>query len=194
MPLPINIKELIHGRAVEWERIEFKAGWNPVNTIHTICAFANDISNWGGGYIIIKICTTRKNSIKSKIELKLRVGSIILIFTLNSNYLQLPPQLNPVISTIAPQSPPMIPPMIPPVTPPVEKLLKLFSENESLGNQRIRELLGIKDRKGVRKYYIDPAMELGAIEYTIPDKPNSRNQKYKLTSLGKKILFEISQD
>jgi ATP-dependent DNA helicase RecG len=55
MPLPINIKELIHGRAVEWERIEFKAGWNPVNTLHTICAFANDISNWGGGYIIIGI-------------------------------------------------------------------------------------------------------------------------------------------
>ncbi|MCX6582911.1 MAG: ATP-binding protein [Candidatus Aminicenantes bacterium] len=53
MPLPINIKELINGRAVEWERIEFKESWNPIRTLHTICAFANDINNWGGGYIII---------------------------------------------------------------------------------------------------------------------------------------------
>jgi len=45
MPLPINIKELIHGKAVEWERIEFKEGWNPVRIIHSVCAFANDFNN-----------------------------------------------------------------------------------------------------------------------------------------------------
>jgi len=55
MPLPININELINGRVVEWERIEFKKGWNPENIIHSICAFANDLNNWGGGYIIIGI-------------------------------------------------------------------------------------------------------------------------------------------
>ncbi len=42
MPLPINIHELIHGSTVEWERIEFKEGWNPEIILHTICAFAND--------------------------------------------------------------------------------------------------------------------------------------------------------
>jgi ATP-dependent DNA helicase RecG len=91
-------------------------------------------------------------------------------------------------------APPVAPPVTPPVTPPVKKLLELFSENESLGNQRVRELLGVKDRKGVRKYYIDPAIEIGVIEYTIPDKPNSRNQEYKLTSLGRKILMEINRE
>ena len=91
-------------------------------------------------------------------------------------------------------TPPVAPPVTPPVTPPVKKLLELFSENESLGNQQIRDLLGVKDRKGVRKYYIDPAIEIGVIEYTIPDKPNSRNQKYKLTSLGRKILMEINRE
>ena len=36
MPLPINIHELIHGSTVEWERIEFKEGWNPEIILHTI--------------------------------------------------------------------------------------------------------------------------------------------------------------
>jgi len=49
MTLPINIDSLITGRSIEWERLEFKEGWNPVNTLHSICAFANDINNWGGG-------------------------------------------------------------------------------------------------------------------------------------------------
>jgi ATP-dependent DNA helicase RecG len=86
------------------------------------------------------------------------------------------------------------PPVTPPVTPQIEKLLKLFSENEVLGNQQIRDLLGLRDRKSFRYYYIDPAMETGAIEYTIPDKPNSRMQKYRLTSLGKKISMKIGRD
>lgn len=55
MALPINIKELVHGKVVEWERLEFKAGWNPEHILHSICAFANDINNWGGGYIIVGI-------------------------------------------------------------------------------------------------------------------------------------------
>ncbi len=55
MALPTNINELINGRTVEWERIEFKEGWNPVRVLHTICAFANDFNNWGGGYIIVGI-------------------------------------------------------------------------------------------------------------------------------------------
>jgi ATP-dependent DNA helicase RecG len=55
MPLPINIENLIKGTTVEWERIEFKAGWNPEAVMHTMCAFANDFHNWGGGYIVIGI-------------------------------------------------------------------------------------------------------------------------------------------
>ena len=53
MALPVNIEDLVHGNTVEWERLEFKKGWNPEDVIHCMCAFANDIHNWGGGYIII---------------------------------------------------------------------------------------------------------------------------------------------
>ena len=53
--LPINIDHLLSQRAIEGERIEYKAGWNPQNVLHTICAFANDFHNLGGGYIVIGV-------------------------------------------------------------------------------------------------------------------------------------------
>lgn len=55
MALPVNIENLVNGESVEWERLEFKEGWNPEEVVHTLCAFANDINNWGGGYVIIGI-------------------------------------------------------------------------------------------------------------------------------------------
>ena len=53
MAIPINIERLISGRVVECERIEYKKGWNPAAIYRTICAFANDFENIGGGYIIV---------------------------------------------------------------------------------------------------------------------------------------------
>jgi ATP-dependent DNA helicase RecG len=55
MALPINIDELLHGNTVEWDRIELKKGWNPEDIVHSLCAYANDINNWDGGYVIIGI-------------------------------------------------------------------------------------------------------------------------------------------
>ena len=55
MALPVNIDDLINHRRVEWARIEYKKGWNPEKVLHTICAFANDIDNWGGGYVVIGV-------------------------------------------------------------------------------------------------------------------------------------------
>jgi len=55
MALPINIDDLINSRTVESVRIEFKKGWNPEKVMHSTCAFANDIKEYGGGYIIIGI-------------------------------------------------------------------------------------------------------------------------------------------
>lgn len=55
MGIPVNIEELVNGRVVESTRVEFKAGYNPNPVIHSICAFANDIDNIGGGYIVIGV-------------------------------------------------------------------------------------------------------------------------------------------
>ncbi|MBD3630954.1 RNA-binding domain-containing protein [Cyclobacterium sp.] len=55
MALPINVLDLINGRAVESERIEYKKGWNPGPIYRSICAFANDFDDIGGGYVIVGI-------------------------------------------------------------------------------------------------------------------------------------------
>ena len=74
------------------------------------------------------------------------------------------------------------------VTPPVKQLLKLLNNAGASGNQEILKHLKLKDRRRMRESYIKPAMEQGFIEYTIPDKPNSRNQQYRLTIEGKKWI------
>lgn len=55
MAMPININDLIDCRVVESNRVEFISGWNPTPIIHSICAFANDIDNVGGGYIVVGV-------------------------------------------------------------------------------------------------------------------------------------------
>ncbi len=51
--LAINLLDLLKQRTVEGERIEYKAGWNPDAIIRTLCAFANDFENLGGGYVVV---------------------------------------------------------------------------------------------------------------------------------------------
>lgn len=55
MALPINIEDLLNKNRIESDRIEFKKGWNPVAIYHSICAFANDIDNIGGGYVVVGV-------------------------------------------------------------------------------------------------------------------------------------------
>ena len=57
--LPFNLDSLLHGGAVESERVEFKASWDARTTgpqvLRTICAFANDYHNLNGGYVVIGV-------------------------------------------------------------------------------------------------------------------------------------------
>lgn len=41
----------------------------------------------------------------------------------------------------------------------------------------IMQMLGYKERKTVRKY-LNPLIEQGRVAMTVPNKPNSKNQKY----------------
>ena len=55
MVLHINIEDLLEKRKIESNRIEFKKGWNPTKIYQSICAFANDFDNIGGGYILVGV-------------------------------------------------------------------------------------------------------------------------------------------
>lgn len=55
MSLPISIAAILDGAKVENERLEFKESWDAQASLKTICAFANDLNNWGGGYIVIGV-------------------------------------------------------------------------------------------------------------------------------------------
>lgn len=55
MGLEISVEDLLNKRKIESDRIEFKAGWNPDDIYHSVCAFANDYNNDGGGYIVVGV-------------------------------------------------------------------------------------------------------------------------------------------
>lgn len=55
MAIPINIEDLLNKQKIESNRIEFKRGWNPDKIYHTICVFATDLDNTGGGYILVGV-------------------------------------------------------------------------------------------------------------------------------------------
>ena len=73
----------------------------------------------------------------------------------------------------------------PQVTPQVTQLLHALvgdSTRDSLMAQ-----LGLKDREHFRTGYLAPAMGAGLVEMTLPDKPTSRLQKYRLTVAGRQM-------
>ena len=64
----------------------------------------------------------------------------------------------------------------------VEKLVSILTGE--MGRSDLQRLLSIKNRDYFRTDYLNPAISNDYVELTIPDKPNSRNQKYRLTAKG----------
>ena len=72
------------------------------------------------------------------------------------------------------------------VTHQVEVLLPALVGEMS--RSELMQVMGLKDRVNFKRIYLDPALADGLIEMTIPDKPNSRLQKYRLTAKGRTFL------
>lgn len=83
-------------------------------------------------------------------------------------------------------TPQVTPQVTPQATPQVEKLLGVLQGEMS--REQIMDALVLRDRKYVIKDYLQPAVEAGFIEMTLPEKPSSPLQKYRLTAKGLAIL------
>jgi ATP-dependent DNA helicase RecG len=69
------------------------------------------------------------------------------------------------------------------VTGQVSALLSAMKEGER-SRKDLMDALQLRGRDNFEKLYLLPALQAGLIERTIPDKPNSRLQQYRLTAKG----------
>ena len=70
------------------------------------------------------------------------------------------------------------------------RLLRVISGE--MTRQRLQEAL-LKHEDHFRKAYLIPALRAGLIEMTIPDKPRSSKQRYRLTAAGSQYLKQMSR-
>jgi len=94
-----------------------------------------------------------------------------------------------------PQVTPQVGPRTPEVTPegtPEVRLLEIM-EGE-MSRQALQSATGLKDAEHFRKAYLLPALESGLVEMTIPEKPQSSKQRYRITSLGLEVLKNARPD
>ena len=76
----------------------------------------------------------------------------------------------------------------PQVAPQVIELL--IAIKGEMSRDDLQAALGLQDRKSFSERYLKPALNAGLIEMTIPEKPNSRLQKYRLTTKGKYLTSQ----
>jgi len=256
--LPINIDELITGRTVEGERLEFKKGWNPEAVIHTLCAFANDFHNLGGSYIVIGIEEKDGRPIREPIEVRIlpdcvtiasypgpnrsvnmedlqtgssttrryrnrRIGEFLKELNLTEGRGTGIPKILRAIRKNGPPLPifatnedrmyfvarfPIHPGAIPRITKegsaeteragaksqsksqrePLNVLICRYLQAQDATAAEISAHLEQKQVSGQLKFVLKEMIGQGLIAYSVPDKPRSRLQKYRLTAKGEERL------
>ncbi|WP_299014526.1 Fic family protein [uncultured Polaribacter sp.] len=119
-------------------------------------------------------------------------------FEFTENFLRLVlPATEQVTEQVDPTSTPQVPHKLSPITDlvsdpvndlvsdPVKNLLLVMDKEYSISE--LMAFLKLSHKPNFRKNYLQPAVESGIIELTIPEKPSSSKQKYRLTSKGKSI-------
>lgn len=84
------------------------------------------------------------------------------------------------------------PQVTPQVTPQVGKLIAAMAGEMS--REQLQAALQLADRKSFRERYLQPALADGLIEYVLPDAPNSRLQRYRLTDQGLRVRDALRAD
>ena len=87
--------------------------------------------------------------------------------------------------TVIFRTPEVTPEAAPEATPEVLRMVSAIQGE--MTRAEIQKKLGLADEKHFREKYQQPGLKLGVIEMTVPDKPRSPLQKYRLTSAGKRL-------
>jgi predicted HTH transcriptional regulator len=205
MRLPINIDDVLHGQTVEWERLEFRQGWNPEAVLHTMCAFANDFHNLGGGHIFIGVAEEDGQPVlppaglppnkldciqKEILEIGHRMPLPVFETDRNRTYFLVRLPLHPAfIKEARERKSRAIRQVTGQVTGQVAIQVLRFCEQPRKASE-IQALVGVKHRQTFRENYLNALIAQGWLERLIADKPRSRLQRYRTTEEGKKWAQE----
>ena len=85
-------------------------------------------------------------------------------------------------ATVAPH---VTPHVTPHVAPHVGRLIAAL--DREMSRAELMNALGLADRRHFARTYLQPGVEEGLVEMTLPDRPRSREQRYRLTILGEQV-------
>jgi ATP-dependent DNA helicase RecG len=113
-----------------------------------------------------------------------------------SDYVRIAPHIAGILDAIADSEQPsgqadeqVTPQVTHQVTPQVARLLGSFQG--AMPRAALMEALALTDRMHFSREYLAPALDAGFVEMTIPDKPNSSRQQYRLTDAGRTLLATL---
>ena len=140
---------------------------------------AGEIETWGRG--IARIFDACRSEGTPEPLLKVDVTGFWLEFPFDPAYLRAMRQTEQVTAQVTAQ-----------VTPEVGRLLAVL--DGEMGRADLQAVLSLRHLVHFRDGYLRPALAAGLIEMTIPDKPNSRLQKYRLTDRGRQALQLLAKE
>ena len=61
-----------------------------------------------------------------------------------------------------------------------------------MSRAELQVMLQLRHRRHFAAVYLRPALEAGLVEMTLPEKPNSRNQRYRRTARGEALAVQLA--
>lgn len=76
---------------------------------------------------------------------------------------------------------------------PVEVMKLLETMVGEMTRTQMQDSLKLKGRANFEDRYLKPALSMGLVEMTIPDKPKSSKQRYRMSLAGEKVLGAVNK-
>ena len=201
VPAPVQIR-VYDDKLVLWNPAVLPEGWSAETLLHphssqphnpdVANAFfrAGEIEAWGRG--IERIFNACRLGGAPEPQLRFDAGGLWMEFAFDEAYLRV------VRSAVAGMSDPVTPQVTGQVTvqvtgqvtAQVQRLLAVMVAAHS--RSELQVLLGLKHRDSFIAIYLEPALAAGWVEMTVPTKPTSRLQRYRLTPRGRAVLVALA--